>query len=61
MTGYTYYIAQEAKMEAKIMDIWLEEWLDSESERLRENEAREVRRRRTLANWRVMRFWQGRK
>ena len=61
MTGYTYYIAQEAKMEAEIMDIWLEEWLDSESERLRENEAREVRRRRTLANWRVMRFWQGRK
>ena len=59
MTGYTYYIAQEAKMEAKIMDIWLEEWLDSESERLRANEAREVRSRRTLANWRAMRFWQG--
>jgi hypothetical protein len=41
------------------MDIWLEEWLDCESERLRANEAREVRRRRTLANWRAMRLWQG--
>ena len=43
------------------MDIWFDEWLDSESERLRANEAREVRRQRTIVNWRAMRFWQGRK
>jgi len=43
------------------MDIWFDEWLDSESARLRANEEREVRRRRTLANWRAIRFWQGRK
>jgi hypothetical protein len=61
MPGYTYYIAQEAKTEASNMDIWFDEWLDSESERLRANEEREVRRRQTLANWRAMRFWQGRK
>lgn len=41
------------------MDIWFDEWLDSESARLRANEEREVRRSRTLANWRAMRFWQG--
>jgi len=57
--GLHLFIAQEVKMEAKIMDIWLEEWLDCESERLRANEAREVRRRRTLANWQAMRLWQG--
>ena len=49
------------KTEAMSMDIWFDEWLDSESERLRANEAREVRRQRTIANWRAMRFWQGRK
>lgn len=42
------------------MDVWLEEWLDSESARLKEQEAREVRRQRTIANWRAMRFLKGR-
>ena len=43
------------------MDIWFDEWLDSESARLKEEEEREVRRQRTIANWRGMRFWRGRK
>ena len=43
------------------MDIWFEEWLDSESARLRDIEARKVRRSRTIANWRVIRYWQGNK
>jgi hypothetical protein len=43
------------------MDIWFDEWLDSESARLRANEARKARRQRTIANWRGMRFWRGRK
>jgi len=41
------------------MDVWLVEWLDNESARLKEQEAREERRQRTIANWRVMRFWKG--
>lgn len=36
------------------MDIWFDEWLDYESVRLKENEAREERRQRTIANWRGM-------
>ncbi|MDG1541444.1 MAG: hypothetical protein P8Q39_01230 [Candidatus Thalassarchaeaceae archaeon] len=47
-------------MEAMSMDVWFEEWLDSESARLKENEEREARRQRTIANWRVMRFWKER-
>tara|TARA_B110000116_G_C16223037_1_gene310321 strand:- start:119 stop:250 length:132 start_codon:yes stop_codon:yes gene_type:complete len=41
------------------MDIWFDEWLDSESARLKRNEAREARRQRTIANWRGMRFLKG--
>jgi len=41
------------------MDIWFDEWLDSESARLKGNEAREARSQRTIANWRGMRFLNG--
>ncbi len=46
-------------MEAMSMDVWLEEWLDSESARLKANQEREARRQRTIANWRAMRIWKG--
>ena len=42
------------------MDVWLEEWLDFQSERLRDSEAEKIRLKRVANNILRTRYWKGR-
>lgn len=55
-----YYCPEREKWRMGQMDKWLEEWLDNESARMREQEARKATWKRTVTRLMRTRMWTGR-